>query len=55
MTIEEAKQLLDDRREGANLPCWLVDKALETTGDLEPAPEPLKMSYTKVVKMYDHA
>jgi hypothetical protein len=55
MTTQEANQLLDDRREGANFPCWLVDKALEATGDLEPVPEPVKMSYTNVVKMYEHA
>ena len=36
MNHSDAHNLLDMRREGANIPPHIVDKALELTGDKEP-------------------
>lgn len=36
MTYHQALNLLDLRREGADMPQAVVDKALELTGDKEP-------------------
>ena len=47
MSKKEATRLLDSRREGEEIPDWLVDEALAATGDLEP---PLMMAYTNVEK-----
>lgn len=36
MTYFQAVDLLDERRKGANMPAFVVLKALELTGDLKP-------------------
>jgi hypothetical protein len=35
MTYEKAMQILDKVREGVNYPAWVINKALELTGDID--------------------
>jgi hypothetical protein len=37
MSDKFATLLLDKRREGADFPLWLINQALELTGDIESA------------------
>lgn len=35
MTYEKAMQILDRVRDGVNYPIWVINKALELTGDID--------------------
>lgn len=35
MTYQKAMQILDKVREGVHYPAWVINKALELTGDID--------------------